>query len=110
VKQGLGLVINTDGTIDFSNGLGLDLSGSAIKLATPIQFGPPSSGILPQEATDGSLYWDDNLGLLFIQYNDGTSTQWVQVFPAQTPGATGSFVSQDGKTVIVSNGVVTSIV
>lgn len=63
-------------------GLGLAISGTAIKVSVPIQFGPPISGTLPAEAVDGSMYWDNNLGLLFIRYNDGTSTQWVQVTPS----------------------------
>lgn len=66
-------------------GLGINLSGTApneaYKLDVPIQFGPPTPGILPAESIPGSLYWDDNLGLLFIRYFDGTSTQWVQVTP-----------------------------
>jgi hypothetical protein len=73
-------------------GLGINLSGTSpnevYKLDVPIQFGPPLAGTLPAEAIDGSLYWDDNLGLLFIRYNDGTSTQWVQVTPSGGGGST----------------------
>jgi hypothetical protein len=63
-------------------GLGLVISGSAIKVSIPTQFGPPAAGTLPAEAVDGSLYWDNNQGLLFIRYNDGNTTQWVQVVPS----------------------------
>jgi hypothetical protein len=63
-------------------GLGLVISGSSVKVSIPVQFGPPAPGTLPAESVDGSLYWDNNLGLLFIRYNDGTSTQWVQVVPS----------------------------
>jgi hypothetical protein len=72
-------------------GLGIDITGNVVKLEVPVQFGPPAAGTLPAEAIDGSLYWDDNSGLLFIRYNDGTSTQWVQVIP--TGGNSGTVTS-----------------
>ena len=97
-------------------GLGINLSGTspneAYKLDVPIQFGPPAAGTLPAEAIDGSMYWDDNLGLMFIRYNDGSSTQWVQVTPV-TPaptGFSGSFLSQGGQTVTVIDGLITAVV
>jgi hypothetical protein len=63
-------------------GLGLTVSGVSIKVSVPIQFGPPDPGSASDEAVNGSLYWDDNLGLMFIRYFDGISTQWVQVVPS----------------------------
>jgi hypothetical protein len=63
-------------------GLGIDITGGVVKVSIPAQFGPPAPGTLPAESVDGSLYWDNNLGLLFIRYNDSTSTQWVQVVPS----------------------------
>jgi hypothetical protein len=67
-------------------GLGINLSGTApnevYKASTPVQFGPPTAGTLPAEAIDGSTYWDDTLGVMFIRYFDGTSTQWVQTNPS----------------------------
>lgn len=79
-------------------GLGLAISGTAIKVSIPIQFGPPAPGGLPAEAIDGSLYWDDNLGLLFIRYNDGSSTQWVQVIPSGGGGGGSGTVTSVGLT------------
>lgn len=86
-------------------GLGLVISGSAVKVSIPVQFGPPAAGTLPAEAVDGSMYWDDNQGLLFIRYNDGSTTQWVQVVPSGAPATiytgtapvkvTGSAISLD---------------
>ena len=32
----------------------------------------------PSGAVDGDLWWDDETGSLYIYYNDGTSSQWVQ--------------------------------
>lgn len=96
-------------------GLGLVISGSAIKVSIPVQFGPPAAGTLPAESVDGSLYWDNNLGLLFIRYNDGTSTQWVQVTPSGGGGSgtvtsvdvagTGGITSTGGP--ITTSGVIT---
>jgi hypothetical protein len=71
-------------------GLGLVVSGSAVKVSIPIQFGPPVAGTLPTQAVDGSVYWDNNLGEMFIRYNDGTSTQWVQITPSGGGGGGGT--------------------
>jgi len=62
-------------------GLGLVTDGTSIKVSIPVSFGPPANGPLPQQAVPGSLYWDDNLGLMFIYYDDGFTTQWVQIIP-----------------------------
>jgi hypothetical protein len=80
-------VVSVGPTPSTTVGLGLAVSGTAIKVSIPIQFGPPAAGTLPAEAIDGSMYWDDNLGLLFIRYYDGTSTQWVQVVPSGGGGS-----------------------
>lgn len=77
-------------------GLGLAVSGTAVKVSISCQFGPPASGTLPAQAIDGSLYWDDNLGVLFIRYNDGSSTQWVQVIPSGGGGGGSGTVTSVG--------------
>ena len=107
----LPLVI-TGRDISLNIGLGNVANGNFLKATTPIQNGPPAAGTGQLQAVDGSLYWDNNQGLLFVRYNDGTSTQWVQVTPV-TPaptGFSGSFLSQGGQTVSVSNGLITSVV
>jgi hypothetical protein len=43
-------------------------SGSSIFVSD----GPPLS------APDNALWWDSDSGILYLRYNDGTSTQWVQ--------------------------------
>jgi hypothetical protein len=63
-------------------GLGLNVVGNLVRTAVPIQFGPPAVGTQPSEAVVGSTYWDDNLGAMFIYYDDGDSAQWVQVLPS----------------------------
>jgi hypothetical protein len=68
-------------------GLGLALNGGFIKLSMPVAVTPPATGTAQAQATDGSMYWDSNLGQLFVRYNDGTTTQWVAAAP---PGGAGS--------------------
>lgn len=95
-------------------GFGLAVDGSAVKVSIATVSPSPTVSSLPAQAMDGSLYWDNALGLLFIYYNDGTSSQWVQVTPSGGGGgggATGTFLSADtpAKTVTVVNGLITSI-
>jgi len=35
----------------------------------------------PAGVADGTLWWDTDSGVLYIRYNDGTSTQWVIASP-----------------------------
>ena len=37
------------------------------------------SDTAPATPTDASLWWESDTGLLFIRYNDGNTTQWVQI-------------------------------
>jgi hypothetical protein len=36
---------------------------------------------LPTSAQEGELWWHTDLGKLFIYYNDGGSSQWVETGP-----------------------------
>jgi hypothetical protein len=105
--------IDVTGTaVSLNIGLGNLSDGGFLKASTPIQAGPPAAGTGQLQAIDGSLYWDNNQGLLFIRYDDGNTTQWVQVTPV-TPaptGFSGSFLTQGGQTVTVSNGIILSVV
>jgi len=53
------------------------------------QKGVPASSITnttaPGGAVDGDLWWDEETGALYIYYNDGTSSQWVQFNNAVVP-------------------------
>jgi hypothetical protein len=73
-------------------GLGLNLSGvtpnQILKASTPVAATPPVAGTALSQAIDGSIYWDNTLGALFIRYNDGTTTQWVQATPSGGGGST----------------------
>lgn len=39
------------------------------------------SDVAPTGLGDGSLWWENDSGLLYVRYNDGTSTQWVIACP-----------------------------
>ena len=43
----------------------------------------------PTGVPDNTLWWESDSGLLYVRYNDGTSTQWVIAAPSGPPGATG---------------------
>jgi len=45
------------------------------------------SNTAPSSPSDGDLWWNTNTSKLYISYDDGSSTQWVQ---AAVPGATGA--------------------
>jgi hypothetical protein len=53
----------------------------------PAQWSPLGSGQVyvsdtaPAGASANSLWWDSSSGLLFLNYNDGNSTQWVLAVP-----------------------------
>jgi hypothetical protein len=63
-------------------GLGVALNGGFVKVSIPVATTPPTAGTTVNQAMDGSLYWDSNLSALFIRYNDGVTTQWVQATPS----------------------------
>lgn len=56
-------------------------SGGAAGTAIYVSDTPPSG------VPDNSLWWQSNSGNLFIQYNDGTSVQWVLVPGGMPSGA-----------------------
>jgi hypothetical protein len=70
-------------------GLGINIANNIIKTSLLAQFGPPPTGAGVGGAIDGSTYWDNTLGVSFIRYNDGTSTQWVQTNPSGGGGGGG---------------------
>jgi hypothetical protein len=78
VTDGNGNLSWADSTSPISGGLGIDITSDIAKGYTLTASVPPVVGPGAAQAIDGSMYWDDNLGALFIYYNDGTSSQWVQ--------------------------------
>ena len=70
-------------------GLGINFVAPTLKLKVPILPTAPLAGNSPNGAIEGSLYWDSTLGVLFILYNDGDSSQWVQAIPSGSGGGGG---------------------
>jgi len=53
-----------------------------------------TSDTAPSSPSNGDMWFDSSVGKTFIWYDDGTSTQWVQMNPnTQTGGADGSSVA-----------------
>jgi hypothetical protein len=50
------------------------------RVGTIISDTPPGS------PTPGSMWWESDTGALWVYYNDGTSSQWVQVVGGQAAG------------------------
>jgi hypothetical protein len=67
-------------------GLGLNLTGSLVKVSIPAASLPPTAGALATQAIVGSLYWDDNLTQLFIRYDNGGNPVWVAAAPQASGG------------------------
>jgi hypothetical protein len=70
-------------------GLGLNLTGGIVKVSLPVASVPPTVGAAAAQAINGSLYWDDNLGQLFIRYANASGAGgpvWVAAAP---PGGGG---------------------
>jgi len=83
-SAGQQLTIDATGNLSWENsastaGLGINIANNIIKTSLLAQFGPPSTGAGVGGAIDGSTYWDNTLGVSFLRYNDGTTTQWVQI-------------------------------
>jgi len=49
------------------------------------------SATAPGAPSEGDLWWDEDLGTMFIYYNDGDSAQWVQSSPQS--GTSGSGIA-----------------
>jgi hypothetical protein len=71
-NDGTGDTLKTSFTKCNANFLEL-YSAVAGVVPTTISDTPPGS------PTNGSLWWESDTGILWISYNDGTSTQWVAV-------------------------------
>lgn len=60
------------GVLDVANG------GTGTTTGAP---GVLVSDTPPVGAPDNSLWWESDSGLLYLRFNDGTSTQWVMAAP-----------------------------
>lgn len=70
------------GGTTLTSALGINITGALVKVSIPTLPAAPAAGALANEAIDGSLYWDVNTGALFIRYNDGSLTSWIQTVPS----------------------------
>lgn len=43
------------------------------------------SDTTPASPQPGNMWWNSNLGGLYIYYSDGTSSQWVEASPRKPP-------------------------
>lgn len=80
-----------NGTLGTS-GQVLKTSGSGVYWGTVSGGGGSSvtmSNTAPGGAGDGDQWWDTDSGRLYIYYNDGTSSQWVDASPS-IPGPAGT--------------------
>jgi hypothetical protein len=64
--------------VTLTGGLGIRITGTAIKVNIPQQTNPPATGTGAAQAEDGAMYWDDTLGALFVRYANGGNSTWVQ--------------------------------
>ena len=115
-QDAVGNILVDSGTIDFTYTDGSNTITAAV-VANSITATQLASGINISEFTNDSAYVNaegaqDAVGGILTDsasidftYNDGANT-----ITAATIGATGSFLSQDGFTVTVTNGLITSIV
>jgi len=84
---GVGGALSWVSTFVSAAGLGTSISGNVIKVSIPTISPAPAIGTSPSQAIDGSLYWDSSLGALFVRYNDGVTSQWVQATPTGGAGS-----------------------
>lgn len=84
IPDGTTITVDAAGVISAvlsTPGFGLVLESGAYKTSVPALNLPPAISVAPADATDGSLYYDTDLGIMFYRYNDGVTSQWVQVSP-----------------------------
>jgi len=85
-------------------GLGIDITGDVVKLKIPEAATPPTGGSAANQAIVGSMYYDVNLGALFIYYSNGGSPTWVQVVPDGGGSSVSSVTGTNGITVNGNSG------
>lgn len=85
IKAGTGITITADGTISTTGAFpspvgqaGKFLSSDGTNTYWATTIGVTVGSAPPTSVPAGSLYWDNNLGEMFIYYYDGATTQWVQ--------------------------------
>jgi hypothetical protein len=107
------IVADTAGDIlTLEAGSGISITGDAINdkitiAATGGSGSVTTSDTAPGSPSDGDLWWDSSTGKLYIYYDDGSSSQWVEVsspsYSATTQSASnttiGYVISGGGSTI-----------
>lgn len=57
----------------------------------------------PTTANQGDMWWDTDIGTLFIYYNDGISTQWVEAVPQILIETTPNVYQLNGSLVVTND-------
>ena len=82
------LAINyTDGKLYFK-----DASNTIQYFKSGAPGGFPVSDTAPAGPINGQPWWDSTLAKLFVYYNDGTSSQWVEASPSTSSSSGGTTV------------------
>jgi hypothetical protein len=80
IPDGTTITVSPTGAISSAiAGYGIIKELTAFKNSIPSFPLPPTVGTAPNEATDGSFYFDSTLGSLFYRYDDGVTSQWVEI-------------------------------
>lgn len=67
------------------------------------------SNTAPVSPTEGSLWWSEVYGKLFVYYNDGTSSQWVEASPSGgTSTGNTTYVTLEANTALFYNTINTA--
>jgi hypothetical protein len=107
-------MVSTGGTapvISIGLGLGTVVNGSNIAVSIPVASTPPGIGTGATQGLNGSMYWDDTLGQLFIRYINGGAPAWVAAAPPAGGGGGGTVTTVTGTAPIaVATGSTTPVV
>jgi hypothetical protein len=71
----------TGSVVSLNLGLGVAANGTNLAFKMPVASTPPGIGTGATQGFDGSMYWDDTLGQLFVRYNNSSSPTWVAAAP-----------------------------
>jgi len=97
--------------VSINLGLGTVVNGSNIAVSIPVASTPPGIGTGATQGLNGSMYWDDTLGQLFIRYINGGAPVWVAAAPPAGGGGAGTVTTVTGTAPIaVATGTTTPVV
>ena len=77
-SRGIDGVIGYDGSLGYTGSQGSGYTGSAGPQGVSVYV----SATAPVAPANGDVWWNTNLGSLFIYYDDGDTSQWVSAAPS----------------------------